>query len=324
MRLGRFRGLHSPVPKGLGVALWVAENGSLAVERRSAQRLRVLTRGKPRSNSANHHRLDDELRVGHYVSYSVALGVRMEGRLVDEILSWPPAVTGCDLGALTSHLSYQVRRRLSEDEVNNTVMWLTRRGLLARQGDHIWRSEPDRPELELYPQLERLLISHAVLDALGILTSKIVFQKTASGGRAGNGRLSRPDFTLAYVRSTRFQRCLDVYSFEVKNRNGAELPSVFEAVAHGRLSHFPYLVCPRSRLFQQKMNEIRAACVAQKVGLILFDIEEDGEGSFALDNVVVEALADRRTPPTEDVQSHLEKRFNEQNCAALEKLAAGT
>jgi hypothetical protein len=246
----------------------------------------------------------------------------MDARLIEEILAWQPAVSGCDLGALTSHLSFQVRRRLSEDEVNSAVLWMTRRGLLARQGDQVWRSEPDRPELELYPQLEQLLISDAVLDILGVPVGTFVFQKTASGGRAGNGRLSRPDFTLAAMQLKRFERRLDVYSFEVKNRSGAELPSVFEAFAHGRLTHFPYLVCPRSRLAPQKTSELRAACVSQKVGLILFDIEEDGEGEFRLGNLVVESIADRRTPPTTDVQSHLEKRLSSRNCAALEKLAA--
>ena len=169
--------------------------------------------------------------------------------LVKEILAWPVAIQGCQIDALTSHLSGRLNQRLSQPDIDAALTWLAARGLIERRADQIWLSEPERPELELYDHLAPLLASTSMLGALGVQGSRYIFQKTASGGRLGDGPLTRPDFTLAAIRSWRFDpgRTLEVFSFEVKNRGGATVASVYEVVAHGRLVHHPYLVCPRSR-----------------------------------------------------------------------------
>ena len=44
------------------------------------------------------------------------------------------------------------------------------------------------------------------------------------------GRYSRPDITLAAIRAWKYdpKRTLEVYSFEVKNRKGSNVPAVYE------------------------------------------------------------------------------------------------
>lgn len=249
----------------------------------------------------------------------------MKPNLVDEILAWPEAIAGCDLQTLTGHLSGRRNQRISFGEVEEALTWLAARELVERQGSSIWLSEPDRPELELYDGLEAKLIAPSILDALGVQGREFIFQKTASGGGRGDGPLTRPDFTLAAIQSWRFdpRRTLEVFSFEVKNRAGTMIQAVYEAVAHGRLVHYPYLVCPRSALSPQMNQAIRTACVRESVGLIVFDIVADNGGIFYVQHVDVVEKATRRSPDPFMVQRHLANRLSAQNCQTLEAFAKG-
>jgi hypothetical protein len=240
--------------------------------------------------------------------------------LLEEILKWPQMREGCDVHALTSYLAARANRRLSSMEVEEALGQLAVRELITRDGDRIWLSEPDRRELDLYGPLEGLLKSAAVLERIGVLGSELVLQNTALGGVRGNGPLTRPDFTLAAIRSWRFdpQRTLEVFSFEVKNRAGATVPAVYEAVAHGRFVHYPYLVCPRSRLNDAANEVMRTACVREGIGLIVFDIVVPGDGGFAIEQVEVVQEAERRTHDPLLVQRYLESRLSDENCVNLE------
>lgn len=245
--------------------------------------------------------------------------------LVREILAWPPASSGsgCELSALISYLTQQVNQPLSEREVLSVLTWLSERGLVRLQGDALRLVEPDRPELKLYPSLTKHFSGRRFLASLGIEPGTYVFQNTSAGGKQGNGPLTRPDFTLATVKSARFERHTEVTTFEVKNRSGANVRSVYEVVAHGRISHFPFLACPRSKLEAAKIDGIRKASQEQGIGLILFDIVEDGDGDFNTQNVRIEATPTRRSPDMAELQKHLEHRFSPTNCAKLEELARG-
>jgi hypothetical protein len=128
---------------------------------------------------------------------------------------------------------------------------------------------------------------------------------------------------LASVKSGRFERHTEVTTFEVKNRSGANVKSVYEVVAHGRISHFPYLACPRSKLEAAKVDGIRKASENEGIGLILFDIVEDGEGDFTTQNLRIEVTPTRRSPDMVELQKHLEDRLTHTNCAKLEVLARG-
>ena len=217
--------------------------------------------------------------------------------LVDEILGWPDAKDGADIYALTSYLSRKTNQQLSITQVEESVRSLEARELVIYQGGKVWLKEPDRPERDLYPGLESQFGDSQFLNRIGIKGEEYVFQKTADGG-VRDGRLTRPDFTLAAIRSWKFdpQRTLDVYSFEVKNRAGTSTASVYEAVAHGRMVHYPYLACPRSHLDSSLNEEMRTASAREGIGLILFDIVVFRVGEFRVEGLELIGKAERRYP----------------------------
>jgi hypothetical protein len=243
--------------------------------------------------------------------------------LVREILAWPQARIGCELSALISHLTRQVNEPLSEPEVRSALSSLRERGLVRLEGDAVRLIEPDRPELKLYPSLASHFSSRRFLASLDIEPGTYVFQNTSTGGRRGHGPLMQPDFTLAAIRAGRFQRPIEIGTFEVKNRSGANVKSVYEVDAHGRISHFPFLACPSSNLEPDKIDAIRKASEDQGIGLILFDIVHDGEREFTTKNVRIDMMPERRSPDMAELTQYLEGRLTPANCKKLEELAKG-
>ena len=243
--------------------------------------------------------------------------------LVREILAWAPASIGCELSALISHLTRQVNEPLSEPEVRSALTWLSERGLVRFDGDAVRLIEPDRPELQLYPSLTRHFSARRFLASLEVEPGTYVFQNTSIGGRRGHGPLKQPDFTLAAINAGRFERPVEVTTFEVKNRSGANVKSVYEVVAHGRISHLPFLACPSSNLEPEKINAIRKASEDQGIGLILFDIVQDGEDEFTTKNIRIDMMPERRSPDMAELTQYLEGRLTPANCKKLEELAKG-
>jgi hypothetical protein len=128
---------------------------------------------------------------------------------------------------------------------------------------------------------------------------------------------------LATSERGQFSRSVDVFSFEVKNRAGAKIDAVYDAHAHGRFVHYPYLVCPRSRLFPERTEEIRQACRDEDVGLILFDLVVDDEGDFSIERLEVKHKAQRRPIEQRVVENHLANRFSAENAATLRMMVSG-
>ncbi len=128
---------------------------------------------------------------------------------------------------------------------------------------------------------------------------------------------------MAAVKAGRFERHIEVTTFEVKNRSGTNVRSVYEVVAHGRISHFPFLACPSSKLQAAKIDDIRKASEHEGIGLILFDIVEDGEGDFTTEKLRIEVMPVRRSPDMAELQKHLEHRLTSANCRKLEELKGG-
>ena len=150
-----------------------------------------------------------------------------------------------------------------------------------------------------------------------------MLQNTSRGGALGEGRLTRPDFTLAAVRRWRFDpvTTLDVYSFEVKNRAGSSVAAVYEALAHGRFVNYPYLVCPRS-LFDESLNRaLKSTCEREGVGLFLFDIEVTQPRDYSVTNVSLHVRAERGAPDPFETEKFLDNRLNEPNKVRLQQLA---
>lgn len=219
------------------------------------------------------------------------------------------------------HLQQQHNEHLVPSRVTKVLKGLEARGLVERSETGLVRlSEPDTAEAALYELLRPRLSEGPFLEGLGV-GALWVLQETSTGGPR-DGRFSRPDFTLAEVRRWRFdpQATLEVYSLEVKNRSGAKTSAVYEAVAHSRLVHHSYLVCPRSTLYPEETEEIRRVCASQGVGLALFDLTLDGSG-YAIGDVKVDLRAQRRAPDPAVVEKHLIARLNAGNAKQLEKYA---
>lgn len=125
-------------------------------------------------------------------------------------------------------------------------------------GDRVRLTEPDRPELRLYEPLSKRINNRGFLRNLGIEPGSYVFQDTSAGGATGSGPLSGPDFTFATIRATRFEKAPEITTIEVKNRAGANVNVVYDIRAHRRVSHFPYLACPRSHLNPASTEVIRS------------------------------------------------------------------
>ncbi len=245
--------------------------------------------------------------------------------IVTVILGWPDAIKGFEINALSGYLNAKLNRIVTGIEIDAALAELRDLELVEQDRGIYYLTEPDRPELELYAPLEAAFETSGVLSALNIDRHERVFQKTATSGVRSAGRLSMPDFTLAAVKSWRFdpRRSLEVYSFEVKRRSGTSLASVYEAVAHGRFVHHPYLVCPRSVLDPQQNAQLKHTCAREGVGLILFDIVADPPKKFRLERLSVIEKAVRRTPDPQEVEDYLSKRLSAENCLALERIAKG-
>lgn len=240
--------------------------------------------------------------------------------LVEAIRAWPAASEGCDFAALVSYLTGCLNTPLSEPEVQNAVNWLTARGLANLHGDRLKLTEPDRPELRLYEPLSKQINNRGFLRTLGIKPGTYVFQDTSNGGATGFGPLSRPDFTFATIRATRFEKALEITTIEVKNRAGANVNAVYDIRAHRRVSHFPYLACPRSHLNPASTELIGSRCRDEDIGLILFDIELDGDGGCEINRLKIEHKPGRAAPDPELADQYLASRFSPENCAALETI----
>ena len=245
--------------------------------------------------------------------------------IIEVILGWPDAIKGFEINALAGYLNKSLHRNVTKAEIDAAMAQLRDLERVDSERGVHYLTEPDRPELDLYAPLEAAFQVSGVFAALGIDRHEWVFQKTATSGVRSAGRLSMPDFTLAAIRSWRFdpRRSLEVYSFEVKRRAGTSLASVYEAVAHGRFIHHPYLVCPRSVLEPLQNAQLKTACAREGVGLIFFDIVVDPFKNFRLERLEVIEKAVRRTPDPQEVEAYLSKRLTAANCLALESIVKG-
>jgi hypothetical protein len=245
--------------------------------------------------------------------------------IIGAIIDWPESHNGCHLGALVTHVNVKLNAPIGQNAVLEAIEILRRRELIESDGAIYRIREPDCRELDLYDLLECQFLTAQFKSTLGLRSERIVFQNTATGGLLGSGLLSKPDFTLAVIQSWRFdpEKTLEVYSLEVKNRAGAGLRSVYEAVAHGRFVHHPYLVCPRSRFDDAFNTGMQSACVREGVGLILFDLMADS-GAHSVDRLELAVRAQRRAIDPWVVQQYLEGRLtpvNQDRLASFAKVA---
>lgn len=243
-----------------------------------------------------------------------------------EVLSWEALKGGATLGPIKQRLENKTNKDLSDDQVLKALDTLAAKELLEKSGNE-WRlCEPDRDELSLYPLLIRRLTSKKVLAFFGINEDNFVLQDTSSIAGA-EGRYSRPDITLAAIHAWKYdpKRTLEVYSFEVKNRKGSNVPAVYEALAHGRFVNHPYLIIPRTELNIENSELIRKTCEREGVGLIFFDLRAATiDPGFDITNLSLEVEAERRPTNPRIVEEFLDARLEASSKAMLGRIARGT
>lgn len=243
-----------------------------------------------------------------------------------EVLSWEALKGGASLGPIKQRLESKTNKDLSDDQVLKALDALAAKELLEKSGNE-WRlSEPDRDELSLYPLLIKRLQSKKVLAWLGVQEDSCVLQDT-SAIAGSEGRYSRPDITLAAIRAWKYdpKRTLEVYSFEVKNRKGSNVPAVYEALAHGRFVNHPYLVIPRTKLDIENSELIRKTCEREGVGLIFFDLQTATiDPGFDITNLSFEVEAERRPTNPRTIEDFLDARLETSAKTTLVRIARGT
>lgn len=245
----------------------------------------------------------------------------------ETLIRWEHFRGWTDIGPLRRYVEQTLNIDVTYEEISRHLEKMEFDELAERNPNGLWRvCEPDRPELRLYEQLGALLRKPDFLLQLGVQGHNFVLEETATVG-ASDGRFSRPDFVLASIRRWKFdpQMSLEVFSFEVKNRQGANIPAVYEALAHARFVHHPFLVCPRTRLDVSLERLIKSTCEREGVGLILFDIKAvNQDPGFALLNLSVECAAARRSTDPAIVERFLEGRLSEVSNNRLQRLAGGS
>lgn len=134
------------------------------------------------------------------------------------------------------------------------------------------------PEGDLYePLLKSLIAGYTKENRIKRFVSEITARQ---GGRLTGGRWTRPDITLAAVRTYQFTpgKRLEVITFEVKPTLDTALEGVYEALAHSAFAHRTYLAVdqreygpddevPDERIVQE--------CTRHGVGYIVFDDPAD-------------------------------------------------
>ena len=244
--------------------------------------------------------------------------------LLQKIQDWEDGRNWFDLAGLNNHLTRLHKQHIPDEDIERELRWLEETGQLERRPGQFKLREYDPPEQTLYGKLEGHLRSGEFsIRQLDLKADTFVLQDTSKGGAQGEGRLTRPDFTLAAVRRWRFDptATLDVYSFEVKNRAGSSVSAVYEAFAHGRYVNYAYLVCPRSRFAESLNRALKSTCEREGVGLILFDIQVTQLKEYSVTNVNLHVRAERRAPDPSETEKFLDRRLNDENKLRLEQLA---
>lgn len=238
------------------------------------------------------------------------------------ILDCLPADTALDAGSLQYACGVRLGTAVKSDEFEPALSALVDRGDVVISGRLVRRNEPDFPEAILEDAIASHLQSPFTMAELGVAPTLSVFHVSARGGAAGSGQFSRPDFTLATIRTRKYDplRYLDVITFELKNLAGTSLLAVHETLAHTRFAHYSYLVCPRPTLRPDRIEAVQNACAELGVGLATFVIQGPsgpprlGEFGFVIH-------PKRKNPDPGVVEKYLEDRMPADKLARLACLA---
>ncbi len=180
-------------------------------------------------------------------------------------------------------------------------------------------TEPDLPEAGLMGRVGVFLTSDGALEAIMAKRDLTLLEDTSFAGARGTGTYSRPDFVMATIRRFKFDPAsfLDVYSFELKNRQGANLQGVHETLAHARFAHYSFYVIPRSRIRPEQTDDLIRACSRYDLGVITFTIgQNQSVGHFRF-----EQFPKRRAPDPSEIEAFIENRFSREKQESLKSWA---
>ncbi|MBN1426242.1 hypothetical protein JXA88_16955 [Candidatus Fermentibacteria bacterium] len=172
-------------------------------------------------------------------------------------------------------------------------------------------------EKELYAPISAYLGSNFVRENS---IKHFVLQITAhQGKRSTGGKWTRPDITLAAVRTYTFTpgRYLEVITFEVKPAGTYEIEAVFETASHSMFAHKSYLVyeCPDGLPDgDEAFDRLMLLCGRFGVGLLVFRDAEDPESY----EEVVEPV--RQNPDPASVDRFLSRQLSRENQSELQEL----
>lgn len=109
----------------------------------------------------------------------------------------------------------------------------------------------------------------------------IVEETHSRGSRATGGTFTRPDITVAGMRSYVFlPKRLEIITFEIKPAESVDIMGVLEAVAHREAAHRAYVVYAIGRSAFDSAAEVeRISELAQKFGIGVVLTEEPGDAS---------------------------------------------
>lgn len=206
-----------------------------------------------------------------------------------------------------------------ESELFEQALQLEVTAEIYREG-RVKFTEPDLSEAELMARLHFFLKSDAAMLALKSRQDSTVLEDTAATGARNTGEYSRPDFVMATIRKFNYDphRYLDVITFELKNRAGANLRGVHETLAHTRFANYSFYVFPRSRIRPQETESLINACSNYGLGSITFTIGQNHNVShFRFERFPVRQNADPYT-----VETFLEDRLSEAGRTRLRELAS--
>ncbi len=144
-------------------------------------------------------------------------------------------------------------------------------------------SEPTLPlvsqsEASLYEPFVKSMESFAKAEGLD---SMVLLRTAMQGRRQTGGKWTRPDVTLAAVKTYEFipGKHLEVISFEIKPDISTALEGVFEALAHSAFAHRSYLAVKTEQGETSKPNQdlerVSSECARHGVGLYTFTDASD-------------------------------------------------
>ncbi|HEX5999305.1 MAG TPA: hypothetical protein VFZ16_07895 [Hyphomicrobiaceae bacterium] len=145
---------------------------------------------------------------------------------------------------------------------------------------------------------------------------RIVAQVVADVPAPAGGTWTRPDVAAVAVSRRKFAPIahIDILSFEVKTHTGANLVSVYEALAHARFVNLSYLVWNRPACIcgdHPRYQGIKDACQSHGVGLITVHNPSDRR------TYDVRAAPTRSSVSDDALDDFVISRFSERNQALI-------